>query len=656
MLYLDLETRSPLNLKATGSYRYAEDCRLLLAAYAIDDGPARCWDAWHQPEPPDDLRAALAEQETIAHNAMFDRPALRATRPDLCPPIDRWRCAMAQAYAHGLPGALTDLGKVLGIPEELRKLDADGERLKKLFCGGKADPSEYPREWQRFIAYATRDVEALRAVVKRLPDVNYKGEELALWRADQRINDRGLPLDLALVKAAIKLCDTAKDRIDARAAELTEGRVTRVTQRARIVKEVDAVDCLTKAAVRDALDTVTDPVQRELLQLRQEGARSSVAKYRRMQRVVCADGRLRGTMQFAGAQRTGRWAGRGVQPQNLPRPSRSADAVEQGITALLGGYADLVEPDPLGLGVDSLRGVLCAPPGSAFVVGDWSSIESRMLAWLAGEKAKLRAFALMDAGRGPDIYTSLYMSVFGCAREDARRQVGKVLELGFQYGGGFGSLVSHAANYGIDLETLVEPAMRVATAKQIASAEWLYNKTPPDAGKEVFVACDVLKQIWRARHPAITAFWHALENAVVLAGPDNIVRVGPCRLSLRGRNLMVRLPSGRYLVYPNLRFEHGDPTFNKAPSWKREALWYGLLVENITQGAARDLLRPVLLNADAAGLPVILHSHDEVVAEVENGSAADLDKLCRIMETQPAWCPDLPLKVSGYVAQRYRKD
>lgn len=451
-LYLDFETYSEVDIRA-GTHAYAEGAEIMLWAYAIDEGEVHVWDLTDGSAMPADLRHALEHaHEVWAHNSSFDRTVLRHVMPDLCPPIERWRDTMVQAMAHSLPGSLGVLSEVMGLPPDQKK-DKDGRRLIQLFC--KPRPSNvklrratretHPADWARFVSYARDDIVAMRAIQKRMPMWNYRDTELALWHTDQRINDRGVAVDMGLVRAAIDAVYLAQRQLAARTYELTNGEVSAATKRDALMAHIEntygiVFDNLQGSTLERRLEGDELPEEvKAILRVRLSATTSSTAKYKALGRAVSADGRVRGLLQFNGASRTGRWAGRVFQPQNLPRPTLKDAVIEQGILDLKAGCADLLHDDVMGLTSSAIRGCLVAAPGHKFVIADLSNIEGRMLAWAAGESWKLDAFSDFDAGTGHDLYALAYAKSFGVSPETVMenkkhgdgnmRQIGKVMEL-----------------------------------------------------------------------------------------------------------------------------------------------------------------------------------------------------------------------------------
>jgi DNA polymerase len=658
----------------------------MLFAWGLDDEPAQVWDCTAGGPMPDRLAAALGDAtvEAWAHNSHFDRTVLRHALPALCPPLERWRDTLVQALSHGLPGSLGELCDVLRVPTDKAK-DRAGRQLIQLFCKPRPATSKlrratrltHPAEWARFVEYAALDIDAMREVHKRLPQWNYKGAELALWQLDQRINDRGVAIDTKLVAGAIAAVDAEQCELARRTRELTAGQVERTTQRDALLLHilqdhgVDLPDLQMATLERRISDPELPAALRELLAVRLQASTSSTSKYKALQRGTSADGRLRGTLQFNGASRTGRWAGRLFQPQNLPRPSLPQDEIEAGVDALKAGAADLVAPDVMRLTSSAVRSTIIAPPGRKLVVADLSNIEGRTQAWLAGEAWKLDAFRAFDAGQGPDLYKLAYGKSFGVAPEDVtkdQRQVGKVQELACGYEGGVGAFVTFATAYGIDLEDLARKVLPVAPGWAVDEAGGFYDWTVKSKratfglSRAAFVACDVVKRGWRDAHARIAGYWSTLGGAAVQATewPGQTARAGLLKLRRDGEWLRIALPSGRVLCYPSPRVQEGVLSYAGANQysrkWGRIKTYGGKLFENCCQAVARDVMAHNMPLIEAAGYQIVLTVHDEVITEAPDSDEFNAEHLASLLAANPPWAPDMPLAAAGFEAYRYRKD
>lgn len=647
MLFADTETYSEVPIK-NGIYKYSERAELLVVAYAIDDATAKVWYVTSGAPMPEELYYRLKFDTVVFHNSAFDRVVLRQLGIDI--PTSRIIDTMVLALEHALPGSLGLLCDVLHVPSDKAK-DAHGKKLIRKFCVPPRRPCFGDPEWPAFLEYARLDVEAMREVYRKLPKWN---DERELWELDQRINDRGVKIDVELAEAALAAIESAQQRMARRTDEVTDGAVDSATRRDALLRYLETLGVklpdMRASTIEKALEGELPSAARELLQLRLGSSTIAKGKYAALLRCVNSDGRLRGALQFCGASRTGRWAGRLFQPQNLPRPSMKPDVIDRGIEALKTGCADLCY-DVIELCQSALRGVIVAPEGETLAVADLSNIEGRVLAWLAGEEWKVQAFRDFDAGRGPDIYKASYAKAFGVPVESVtedQRQIGKVMELALGYGGGVGAFVTFAEAYGVDLDALAEHVPADPRSVQA------YAKTENDFGLKpaTWIALDSLKRMWRAAHPHIETFWWSLETDVceVIDG----ARVRSCRrvfIDKINAWLRIRLPSGRFLCYPSIRADaNGISYMGMQQGWRRIRTYGGKLAENITQAVARDILAHGMLEAEKAGFRVVLSVHDELIAE--GGSA---EELARCMTKRPDWALDLPLAAKGFDAPRYRK-
>ncbi|HDX3912641.1 TPA: DNA polymerase [Enterobacter kobei] len=684
ILWGDLETycETPIT---NGTHAYAEGVEVMLFAWAINDGPVRVWDLTAGEPIPDPLWFTLRDPDTLLyfHNSHFDRTVLRHTHPRLAPDITRWRDTMVQALAHGLPGALGALCEVLGVPQDKAK-DKEGKALIQLFCKPRPKNSKlrratsktHPEEWRRFVAYAGLDIEAMREVHKRLPKWNYKGAELALWHRDQQINDRGVCMDVQLAQAAIEAVDLEQKRLAKRTQVMTDGEVQAATQRDALIKHivesygVELPDMQRSTLERRMADPDLPSAVKELLAIRLQASTTSTSKYKSLMKGVSSDGRLRGTLQFCGASRTGRWAGRLFQPQNLPRPSLEQDQIDEGIEALKAGCADLLFDNIMELTSSALRGCIMAPEGKKLVVSDLSNIEGRKLAWLAGEQWKLDAFREYDEGIGPDLYKLAYARAFNISPDDVdkyQRQIGKVMELGLGFGGGVAAFLTFALVYGLDLDELANAALPNIPRDVIREAKSWYDesvkrKSTYGLSERVFIACDSLKRLWRRAHPATCDFWYELERTVrtAIATPKKTLYCGYLKVRRDGAWLRIQLPSGRALCYPSPSIEKGNITYQGVNSysrkWQRLKTYGGKLVENVTQAAARDVLAGNMPLIEDARYSIVLTVHDEVITEAPDTDEFNDKALSALLSTNPKWAPDIPLNAGGFEAYHYRKD
>ena len=648
-LYLDLETYSPVPI-THGTHRYAEEAEVLLVAIAVDDGPVDVWDTQDEPQWRAVLLHHIDEADTVViHNSHFDRTVLRHQGVDV--PVEKIRDTMVQALAHSLPGSLGMLCDVLGVPTDKAK-DKAGKKLIHLFTKPRpknmklrrADRASHPAEWAEFIEYARLDVDAMRDVYGRMPNWNNSFGERHLWRIDQRVNDRGIAIDLDLAGSALRAFRRTSGTLAARAADLTNGMVKSATQRSATVNYlrrmhfVETTD-LTKKTVSALLKTDLDPVARELLEIRQQAAATSPAKYKVLLDATSSDGRLRGTLQFCGASRTGRDAGRIFQPQNLPRPTMDADVIETGIAAMKLDCEDLLFDNVTDLCSSAVRGCLVAPAGRKLVIADLSNIEGRVLAWLAGEDWKVEAFYDFDRGVGHDLYVVAYAKGFNVDPEvvvenkktgdGSMRQYGKTMELACGYQGGVGAF-----------RTMGGPAVEAMTDDEIQP----------------------LVSAWRKAHSNVVKLWYGVEAAAKAAirKPDDLTFYDMLQFDMKDDWLRIKLPSGRYLSYRNAKVEEGRITFDGVnqftKKWDRIETYGGKLVENIVQAVARDVFMTGMVGAEEHGYEVCIRVHDELITEVPDAPEYNVAQLASVMATNPSWATGLPLAAAGFETHRYKKD
>lgn len=667
VLHIDFETRSTLDLKKVGTDVYSKHptTDVWCMAWSIDNGPVNIWkrgDPYPFPHP---LVRIIDHGEVVAHNAPFEWAIWnnimvpRYGWPELR--IEQMRCTMAQSYAMALPGSLEQAGAAVGL--EAQK-DMKGRRLM-LQMAQPREVKEHPNlpapviTWwdtpdrlERLYAYCKTDVEAERQLDTRL--LKLPRAERELWIIDQRINQRGIYVDRKTAQAALKVVQCEQEFLAARIRLLSSGAIS-VPSAVAQIKEwmrgrgVDT-SSIAKADVVDLLSQQSLPSDvREVLTIRQEAGKSSTAKLQAMLDACSSDGRLRGMFQYHAAG-TGRWGGRRVQLQNLPRPKLSQGEIEGVIdwlnrmpTDKARENIDIFYGPPLQVISDCLRAMLCAAPGHVLTAADYANIEGRVLAWLAGEEWKLGAFREYDAGTGPDLYKLAYGRAFNIAPaavDKDQRQVGKVMELALGYQGGVVAFQTMGKGYGV---------------------------------KVTDVQAEMFRDRWREAHSAVTRLWYDLEDAALSAmlnsGFSVHVNKPNCTISFRkkGSFLWCKLPSGRNLCYPYPRVESivtpwgaekeavtymGVNSVTK--KWERQKTYGGFWAENITQAVARDILAEAIVRLERNEIPVVLHCHDEAVAETAT-SAVNLKAFEEIMAERPAWAHGLPIAVEGWTGERYRK-
>lgn len=670
MVYLDFETYSPIPIKH-GVHKYAEQAEIIVLAWAVDEGPVY---ATTSIEEIGEVLKVFSDSvhDVCVHNIGFDYTIWKHYQPEICPPLDRFVCSMAQAKAHGLLGGLADLSQIFGLEADSKK---EGSKLIRTFCvpnkrGERNKPEDHPEAWAEFLAYAKADIEAMRAVYKKCPKWNNTEKEREIFLLDQTINQRGFRVDRALAVAAIAAVKQEQEYLDAETKKRTNTWVNSATQRDKLLEFIleeygIALRDMQSGTLQDYLQTDIPEELKELLRIRLLSTMNSTAKYTSLLNGLSSDGRLRGTLQYCGAARTGRWSGRLFQPQNLPRATLPQDDIEKGIAALLEGYADLVVPDVKALCSSALRSAILPSPGHKLVVADLANIEGRYAAWWAGEDWKIKAYQEYDAGAGPDLYRLQYARAFGIAPQDvtpAQRQIGKVMDLMLQYGGGVGAFITGASAYRIDLDQMAEacwPALSRSLKEEVEDFyEWSLTQKRPTYGlsPRTFQACDALKRLYRAAHPAIQDRWGVCQDGMLSASQGN-----PWNTWSRRRAWVLnKLPSNRYLCYPTVRMVQDQLTYmgiaTGSHAWTRLKTYGGKLFENEVQAGARDVLAWSLPRIENAGYKILLTVHDEVITEAPDTKEFSAEGLCALMTQGEPWTKGLPLAAKGYEAYRYRKD
>ena len=643
-LSIDIETYSSVSLQKSGVYRYteSEDFEILLFGYSADSGPVQVIDLAAGERIPAEVLRALSDSSVIkwAFNAQFERVCLSrylglSTGCYLEP--ESWRCTMIWAATLGLPLSLEGVGAVLGLEKQKLK---EGKDLIRFFCTPAKDrdgrlfrhlPSEAPEKWFHFKAYNLRDVETEMAIKDRLAKFPVEDSEWVNYHLDQRINDRGIMLDMTLVRQAIACDERFKREHIEMAREITglENPNSPAQLKAWLSEQGVEAESLSKAAVLEMLEQADGEVELAL-SLRQELAKSSVKKYTAMESVVGMDGRARGLIQFYGANRTGRYAGRLIQVQNLPQ-NHLPDLEEARSLVRRGNFAALellYDSVPLVLS-ELIRTAFIPKPGCRFYVADFSAIEARVIAWIAGEQWRQEVFA-----KGGDIYCASASQMFHVPVEKHGvnghlRQKGKIAELALGYGGSVGALKAMGAlNYGVPEEEL----------KPLVDA-------------------------WRQSNPKIAQFWWDVDRAATdCVRNRSQTSTHGIRFTWQSGMMFVTLPSGRRLVYvkPRMglnRFGKESVTYEgtgQQKKWLRMESYGPKFVENIVQATARDILAEAMLRLTAKGYRIVMHIHDECV--IEAPGSASLEEICAIMGQPPAWASGLLLRADGYVCDFYKKD
>ncbi|WP_074394005.1 DNA polymerase [Streptococcus suis] len=637
-LNIDIETYSSNDIK-DGVYKYvdAPDFEVLLFAYSLDGGPVECIDLTRQNLPFEIQKAIFSDEvRKSAFNAQFERVCLSKhfDAPYYLDP-SQWRCTMVHAQELGLPSSLEKCASYLNLVQEK---DTAGKNLIKYFSvpckptkanGGRTRnlPEHDPEKWQMFIDYCKQDVVVEMAIAERLSVLPVANREWDFYTADQRINDRGVALDAELVESALYCKDVKMDTLFDELKSTTG--LDNPNSRAQLLPWLKSngytASGLTKADVQKELKTASGELKR-VLELKLQTAMSSLKKYEAMERAMCSDGRVHGLLQFYGASRTGRWAGRVVQVQNLARnylkdlddarnyvKARDIDAVEILYDSLNDTLKQLV------------RTAFVAEGDKEFYVSDFSAIEARVIAWYAKEQWRLEVFSTHGK-----IYEASASQMFHIPIEDVDkelRQKGKIAELALGYQGGPGAL------------------------KQMGALE-------------MGVAEDELQSLvddWRRANPGIVQFWKDVQTAAVKALRTRaVIKLGRLRFKYSKGFLLIQLPSGRQLAYARAKLEDGDygPKLtyegqgDKAYFTKQET-YGGKLVENIVQATARDILAEAILRLEKNGYPVVFHVHDECIVEARDTTIETINELTA---QAPDWADGLPLNSEGYVTKYYKKD
>lgn len=650
ILAIDVETYSSIDIKTAGAYRYCEgpDFEILLFAYAFDDEPVQIVDLANGETLPDEVIDSLDNPTILktAFNANFERNAISSDMyfPNGMPP-EQWECTMIKALTMGLPGSLDMVGKALNFEEDKQKMK-EGKALIQYFCkpckptktNGKRTrnlPEHDPEKWELFKEYCKQDVEVERAIRNKLSKFETTDKEKRLWQLDQVINDRGVGTDLILINKAIE-CDLIfTERLQNEARELTGlDNPNSPTQLKKWLGERvgHEVTSLTKDSIPGLLEEAKDDNVKRVLELRQLMAKTSIKKYEAMEKSRCEDGRVRGLLQFYGANRTGRWAGRLVQVQNLPQ--NHLPDLDDARNLLRTGQFDTIEflydsiPDTLS---QLIRTAFIPREGNRFMVADFSAIEARVIAWYAGEQWRLDVFATHGKIYEASAAQMFHVPIESIKKGSDLRQKGKIAELALGYGGSVGAIMSMDKSKSIPEEEL--PG---------------------------------LVKSWRNANPNITKFWWDCDKAAKKAINE---RTTVCmqyglKFIYNPGVLFIQLPSGRKLAYIKPKIEVGkygsdvityEGMEQTSKQWTTLETYGPKLVENIVQATARDCLGEAMFNVEEAGYKVVFHVHDELIMDVPK-DFGKLEEVNEIFGKPISWAPGLPLKADGYECDYYMKD
>lgn len=644
-LAIDIETYSSVSLQKCGVYAYAEspDFDILLLGYAFDDGPVTVIDLTREKFPAE-IKDAIYDPTVLktAFNASFERTCLSTYLGKRTLP-EQWSCTAVMARELGLPSSLEAVGAVLGLPEDKQKsktgkaliryfsipckpTKVNGQRVRNL-------PEHDRDRWKMYIEYNRQDVEAERAIRKKLSKFKMTDAEQALWVHDQNINDRGVMVDYTFAEKAVAIDKVIKDRLLQKAVDLTglENPKSTAQLKAWIEKTANIdVESLNKKSIADVRAKAQNTDVDAMLDIRAGLAKTSTEKYNAMLRTACHDNRIRGLTQFYGASRTGRWAGRLVQMQNLPQnkmPDKDLDIARQLVRSGDIETLEICFDDVSGTLSQLIRTAFIPKPGCRFIVADFSAIEARVLAWLANEYWRMEVFNTHGKIYESSAEQMFHLPPGSVKKGNPMRQKGKIAELALGYGGSVGALKSMGAlDMGIE-ESELKP----------------------------------LVNSWRVANPAITKFWWDTDAAI----RRTIQTQEPTRLPhgmgfyKKGPLLKLVLPNGRELSYvkpaivdDNIIYEG---TLQSSGAWGRIESYGPKLVENIVQATARDCLAVAIDRLEKAGFPVVFHVHDEVICEVPIG-VSSAEELSEIMSETIDWAKDLPLRADAYECEYYRKD
>lgn len=709
VLHLDVESRSAVDLRATNAYIYFDhpSTDLWLLAWAFNNDEPRLWYPG-DPCPPEIVEHVKDGGLCLGWNVAFERLAWRKLlKPKYGwpePQLEQYRCVMAAALALALPAKLEHCAPALGLSQVK---DSEGHSLMmRMARPRKARKGEDPDQFhwwneadkiERLGRYCCDDVRTETAIFDKIMPLPAREQDV--WFLNQRLNDRGVYVDERLCIAGAAVVADASKRLDAEMKRVTDYEVRGVSNVADLVAfcrkrgvEAESVkkDELADMLVRDDLPADV----RRALEIRQEGSKTSTAKIAKMRATRQVDGYMRGNLQYHAAT-TGRDGARGAQLQNLPRPVLKV--TQSVIDNVLGGDAEVLDMlygrafppkentppiTPMSVISDCIRSMVTAGPSKRLLAADYSQIEARMTAWMAGEEHVLQAFIAADNKTGPDTYIVSAAGIYRVDpatidKEDPRRQVGKVSDLSLGFGGGAMALLKMAKNYRLDIADAHDTVMASATASNIEKAEDAWEQRGKASGvtSRRWLTAEVIKLGWRDSHPATVSYWKECNDAAIAAveNPGLVTEAGVLKYRKKGSWLFCRLPSGRCLAYAYPRVKLKDvPWLNQDGSqaqrpaltfwavdsftkkWAEQGFYGGLAVQNPVQGAARDVMVGGMLRVDGAGYRPVLQVHDEVVAEALQNFGS-LDEFLSLMRQPVDWAPGLPIAAEGWEGPRYRK-
>jgi DNA polymerase len=707
-LHLDWETYSEADLTKVGAHKYAQhkSSEILCAAYAFGNEEPQLWFP-DEPCPQDIIDHVASGGEIHAWNANFERLMWKyVAGPKYgwpVPELRQYRCIMVRAMAMNMPAKLDHAAPAFGLP--IRK-DTAGSRIMLQLCkprkptkkipGTRFTPENAPEKFKIMYDYCLQDVRVEQGVGERA--IKLIAREQELWFIDQEINDRGIMVDMDLVAKAERICNEEKEALEAEMRMVTDmrvntlGAVKQLKEFVNLRLEEELVGITIESCDKETLESLLGrddiPVDvRRAVSIRLEAGKASIAKLAAFTLRVCDDGTIKGSLQYHGATQTGRWAARGVQLQNLPKPDIHLNTdVHLAIKCIKDGWsrADIAAffGPPISVVADCLRGMLMARPGRVLRSRDLTGIEARMLPWLAGAHDAIAAFFEFDRGTGADNYKVAAAQIYNIPVSEVtkdQRQVGKVAVLALGFGGGAAAFAKMAKVYRLDLATIYDIVYGIATPdNRLKAVEgWKARGSKSGIRKKAWLTAEMIKLAWREANHEIVQFWYDLEEAAINAveNPGKKFMAGEfITFNMTGSFLRCKLPSGRSIFYPYARVEwRVTPWGSRKPTlifksidsftrkWAEQDFYGGKASENVTQAAARDVMANAIIVTENAGYENVLSVHDEGVAETDEDFGSE-DEFHELFTTPPAWALPkgnrlgLPIAASGWSDDRYKKE